>query len=159
MNVSIRRASFDDYNALCDLFDDVDAIHRNNLPNIFQKPDGPIREQEYYLGLNSDQNIALLVAEVNDNIIGFVHAVIRDSPAIPVLVPRRHVFVDSICVKSAYRGSGVGQMLMSEIHEWANGKNAIAIELNVFEFNQAAIAFYQQLGYEVLSLRMSKSLN
>jgi hypothetical protein len=32
-------------------------------------------------------------------------------------------------------------------------------EPNVYEFNQTALSFYQRLGYEALSRKMSKALN
>jgi diamine N-acetyltransferase len=48
---------------------------------------------------------------------------------------------------------------MDKVHEWAIAKGATAIELNVYEFNKTAISFYQRLGYETLSRKMSKVLN
>ncbi|OQA95517.1 MAG: Acetyltransferase (GNAT) family protein [Chloroflexi bacterium ADurb.Bin222] len=49
-------------------------------------------------------------------------------------------------------------MLMGTVYEWALTKGASSIELNVYEFNKAAIAFYEKLGYETLSRKMSKAL-
>jgi len=158
VEVVIREAAADDYEVLCELFDEVDALHRDNLPQIFQKPTGPVREQEYYRGLITDENVGLFVAEVNERAVGFVHAIMRDTPAIPILVPRRYAIVDSIGVKSDFRGGGIGRMLMHKIHEWAIVKGAIAIELNVHEFNRGAISFYRKLGYDTVSQRMSKLL-
>lgn len=159
MEVSIRRATACDYNALCGLFDEVDALHRDNLPHLFQKPKGPVREHDYYLELIADENVGLFVAEVGDKLVGFAHAVIRDTPAIPVFVPRRYAIVDSIGVKSEFQRHGIGQRLMDAIHEWAIANGATAIELNVYEFNKTAIAFYERLGYDTVSRRMSKVLN
>ncbi len=159
MEISIRKAATEDYNTLCELFDEVDALHRENLPHIFQKPNGPVREYEYYQELIRDENVGLFVAEVGDKLVGFVHAVVRDAPAIPVFVPRRYAVVDSIGVKSEFQNYGVGRMLMDTVHEWAIARGATSIELNVYEFNKTAIAFYQRLGYETLSRKMSKALN
>jgi hypothetical protein len=77
VEVSIRKATAEDYNALCELFDEVDALHRDNLPHIFQKPKGPVREQDYYWGLIANENVGLFVAEIGEKLVGFVHAVIR----------------------------------------------------------------------------------
>src|SRR5687768_18250412 len=86
MEISARKATADDYNSLCELFNEIDALHRDNLPHIFQKPNGAAREKDYYSGLIADENVALLVAEVGENLAGFVHAIVRDTPAIPVFV-------------------------------------------------------------------------
>lgn len=158
MEVSIRKATAEDYSALCDLFDEVDALHRGNLPHLFQKPKGPVREHDYYWGLITDENVGLFVAEVDERLIGFVQVVIRDAPDIPVLVPRRYAVVDSIGVKSEFQNHGIGRMLMDTVHEWAIARGVASMELNVFEFNKAAIAFYHSLGYETLSRKMSRAL-
>jgi ribosomal protein S18 acetylase RimI-like enzyme len=47
---------------------------------------------------------------------------------------------------------------MDEVRVWAIAKGATAIELNVYEFNETAIAFYERLGYQTLSRKMSKEL-
>lgn len=158
MDVLIRAATADDYEVLCKLFEEVDALHRQNLPQIFQKPPGAAREQEYYQGLLADENVGFFIAEMEGEPVGFVCAMIRDTPPIPILVPRRFAMVDSIGVKSGLRRCGIGSMLMQHIHRWAISKGATAIELNVYEFNEGAISFYQSLGYETLSRRMSKPL-
>jgi GNAT superfamily N-acetyltransferase len=159
VEVVIREATADDYAVLCELFDEVDALHRDHLPQIFQKPAGPVWEQESYRGWLTDEDVGLFVAEVNKRAVGFVHAFMRDTPAIPILVPRRYAIVEGIGVKSDFRGGGIGRMLMHRIHEWARVKGAIAIELNVHEFNRGAISFYRKLGYDTVSEKMSKLLD
>jgi len=158
MEISIRKATADDYNSLCKLFNEGDALHRENLPHIFQKPNGAAREKDYYLGLIADENVALLVAEAGGDLVGFVHAIVRDTPAIPVIVPRRYAIVDGIVVKSGFQNHGIGRILMDKMQEWATAKGATSIELNVYEFNETAISFYERLGYQTLSRKMSKEI-
>jgi ribosomal protein S18 acetylase RimI-like enzyme len=158
MEINIRKAATNDYNPLCDLFDELDALHRNELPHIFQKPGGSVREQDYYSGLMADENVGLFVAETGGKLAGFVHAIVRDTPAIPVFVHRRYAVVDSIVVRSGFQNHGVGRMLMDKMQEWAMTKGATSIELNVYEFNETAVSFYERLGYRTFSRRMSLEL-
>jgi ribosomal protein S18 acetylase RimI-like enzyme len=158
MEISVHKATADDYNSLCELFNEGDALHRDNLPHIFQKPNGAAREKDYYLGLIADENVALLVAEVGGNLVGFVHAIVRDAPAFPVFVARRYAIVDSIVVKSGFQNHGIGRTLMDKMQEWAIAKGTTSIELNVYEFNETAISFYERLGYQTFSRKMSKEL-
>jgi ribosomal protein S18 acetylase RimI-like enzyme len=109
--------------------------------------------------LITDENVALFVADGGDKLVGFVHAVIRDTPAIPVLVPQRYAVVESLGVKPELQDRGIGRMLMDTVHDWASSKGATAIELNVYEFNQTALAFYHKLGYETLSRKMRRTLD
>lgn len=158
MEIIIRKATPDDYCSLCELFTEVDALHRDNLPRIFQKPAGAAREADYYLGLIADENVALLVAQAGDSLVGYVHAIIKDAPALPVFVPRRYVVVDAVVVRSGFQFHGIGRRLMDEVQTWAMAQGATSIELNVYEFNETAIAFYERLGYLTLSRKMSKDL-
>jgi diamine N-acetyltransferase len=158
MEISVRKATAEDYNSLCELFDEGDVLHRDHLPHIFQKPSSAAREQDYYLGLVADENVALLVAEAGEKLVGFVHAIVRETPAFPVFVPRRYAIVDSIVVKSGFQNQGIGKILMGKVQEWAIASGATSIELNVYEFNETAISFYERLGYQTFSRKMSKEL-
>jgi ribosomal protein S18 acetylase RimI-like enzyme len=159
MEISVRKATAGDYNALCELFDEIDALHRDHLPHIFQKPGGAARDPEYYAGLIADEDVALLVAEAGGRPVGFVHALVRDAPAMPIFVPRRYAIVDGILVKSGFQDHGIGGILMDKMQAWAISKGATSVELNVYEFNRPAISFYEGLGYQTLSRKMSKELN
>ncbi len=158
MEISVRKATASDYSELCELFDEIDALHRDHLHRIFRLPKGASREEDYYLALIADENVALLVAEAARMLAGFVHAIIREPPAVPILVPRRYAIVDAIVVKSGFQNQGIGRRLMDEAQAWAVAKGATSIELNVYEFNATAISFYESLGYRTLSWKMSKEL-
>lgn len=158
MEVSIRQATAEDYNVVCDLFDEVDALHCDSLPDIFRRSTGPARELDYYLGLIADEDVGLFVAEVGGRIVGFAHAVIREAPAIPIFVPRRYAVVEGIGVTAEFRGRGIGRGLMDTVEAWARARGARSVELNVYEFNNGAIAFYESLGYGTRSRKMSKAL-
>jgi ribosomal protein S18 acetylase RimI-like enzyme len=158
MEISVRKATAGDYNSLCELFEEMDALHREALPHLFQKPNGAAREKDTYLGLIADENVALLVAEAGENLVGFVHAIVREPPAFPVFVPRRYAVVDGIVVKSGFQNHGIGRILMDKMQEWAIAKGVTSIELNVYEFNETAISFYESLGYRTFSRKMSKEL-
>ncbi|NIV38283.1 MAG: hypothetical protein GWN58_55350, partial [Anaerolineae bacterium] len=79
-------------------------LHREHLPHIFQEPDGPARDREYMLGVLSDESCGFFVAEAEEPvlsrageaILGFVQVTIRDTPPIPILVPRRIAFVETL---------------------------------------------------------------
>ena len=158
MEMSIRRATAGDYNSMCELFDEIDTLHRDNLPQLFQKPDGAPREQAYYAGLLEEESVILLVAEAGGDLVGFVHAIVKESPDFPVFVPRRYVLVDGIVIRSEFQNHGIGKILMAEVQEWAIARGATSLELNVYEFNETAISFYETLGYQTLSRKMRKEL-
>lgn len=154
----IRKAMLQDYDELCGLMAEVDELHRINLPQRFREPEGPTREWEYFRSVIADENVGFFVAEDDGELVGFVHVVVRDSRDIPILVPRRYAFIDSIAVREELRGTGIGRALMERAHEWAVSMGAPKMELNVFEFNEDAVAFYRKLGYRTVWREMSRPL-
>jgi ribosomal protein S18 acetylase RimI-like enzyme len=158
MDMSIRQATMNDYSAVCAVYDEIDTLHRDQLPQLFRKPHGPARELDYFSELISNEDVGFFVAQVDGEIVGFGHVVMVTNPEFPILVPREYAVVDCIAIKAGYQHHGIGKMLMSEMQEWAAAKGASAIELNVYEFNQSAIAFYEGLGYQTYSRKMGKNL-
>ncbi len=158
MEATIRKATPQDYSELCVVIDQGDALHRDNVPQLFQKPIGPVRSRDYILGLLADENVGLFVAEQDGTLVGFVHVIIRDAPAVPMFVPRCYAMIDSIAVREEYRGQGIGHALMTQAHDWAAAKGATSVELNVYDFNKQARAFYRSLGYEIQAHWMRKPL-
>ena len=166
MRFAIRAASEGDLDELDQIFDVVDALHREHLPHVFREPDGPAREREYMLDVLSDESYRLFVAvakepvqqDTDGAILGFVQVAIQDTPPIPLLVPRRVARVENLGVRKDARRAGVGRALMDHAQRWAEESGATEIDLNVHEFNQVAIRFYRNLGYATSSRRMSKRL-
>jgi len=159
MKVTVRKATTQDYEPLLELFDLVDTLHRHNLPNIFQKSPGPARDQDYFKSLLVDPDTVLYLAEIENDIAGFILAIIRETPPIPVFIPARLALVTDISVKKEFRLRGIGQQLVNKVHSWAEIRGASAVELNVYAFNQESLEFYKTIGYETISLRMRFPLN
>jgi ribosomal protein S18 acetylase RimI-like enzyme len=158
MELLIREATPLDYENLCQLFDEADKLHRDYLSEKFQEPRGPARDKEFILDLLADQAVEVFVVESDGKLLGLVQVQVKVSPPLSIFVPRCYVVVDTLVVKKGFRQQGIGQKLMDKVHHWAVSKGASDIELNVYVFNQEAIALYQKLGYETISHKMSKSL-
>ncbi len=153
-----RNAVQADYEPLCRLWDEVDRLHRQHLPHVYRRPDGPVREWAYFAGLLRDENYALFLAEAAGALVGFVHVLTAQSREIPLLVPRRFAVVDNLVVTESARRQGVASMLVEQAEGWAREQDLSEIELTVYEFNRGAIALYEKTGYETLFRRMRKSL-
>ena len=158
MDFSIREATPEDYEGLCEVFAEVDALHREALSQIFREPDGPARTEEFVSSIISDEHAALFVAERDGQIVGLVHIFIREAPDIPLMVPRRYGVIDNLAVAKPFRRSGVGRSLIEKAHQWALQQGITQVELGVWEFNKGAMAFYERLGYATTSRKMWKSL-
>lgn len=159
MEITIRRAVEADYEQLCRLWDEVDLLHRQCLPDIYRQPDGPVREWEYFAGLLADENVGIFLAELASELVGFIHVLVAQAREIPLLVPRRFAVIDNLVVTEHARRQGIGSLLMEQAEGWARECGLTTIELSVYEFNQEAIGLYEKTGYTTLMRRMIKSLN
>ena len=158
MDFVIREAKEQDYEELLKIFDEGDLLHIKALPQIFKKVDEPSRSRDYISSIIGDENAGIFLAESGNQIIGFIVVVIREAPNIPIMVKRRFAYVDSIVVTEKSRDSGIGRALMAEAEQWALGKKASQLELNVWDFNQEAIEFFKKLGYKTSRRNMWKTV-
>jgi len=154
----IREATERDCDVLCEIMDEVDRLHRKNLPGRFKRPEGPVRDREYLLSVIADPDVRLYVAVEGERLIGVVQVLIRETRDIPILVRRRYGLVENLVVREGLRRKGIGSALMERALEWARSRGATEFELNVFEFNRSAIAFYRKLGYTTISRYMGRAL-
>lgn len=155
--MNIRRANIDDLKALNLLYDELDQFHTTSLSTVFQWPRKRLRDQDYFTKAFSDPERAIFVAE-DEEIIGLVEILTRQSSANTILVPLKFAVVVGIVVKKQFQGKGIGHALMKQAEVWAEEKKASLIELDVWEFNEEAKNFYESLDYETVNRKMWKRL-
>ena len=157
--ICLRHAVVDDIEALYRLFSSVDQMHRDAHPEIFKQAEYPEDIKKYYRTCILDPDVTIIIAERKKQIIGGLICSLETSPSIPILVPRKIACIENITVSQAFRNKGIGRLLIEAIQEWAVQGGASAIELTVWEFNQAAARFYERLGFQPFRRRMVKNLN
>jgi GNAT superfamily N-acetyltransferase len=159
MNFRLREATDQDYAGLCEVFAEVDALHAEALPHVFQPIDGPARTREYFASIIADPDAGLFVAESEGRIVGLVDVRIHETPPVPMLVPRRYAIIDAIAVRKGHQRKGVGRALMERAEQWAHDRGLSEVSLNVWEFNRGAIEFYERLGYATALRRMKRTID
>jgi ribosomal protein S18 acetylase RimI-like enzyme len=135
-----------------ELFDEVEELHRIALPAIFKKPDEPRASAYLDEYIASPGKIALVADE--GTLVGLVFAYVRESKPAPVVRPALLAEIDTLVVRQASRRRGIGRALVQGAVAWAREQSVDRIELGVFQFNEPARAFWQSVGFEILSLRM-----
>ena len=68
-------------------------------------------------------------------------------------------FIYDIEVFEAYRGQGLGRASMLAAEEYAKANGATKLGLSVFGFNTIARSMYESLGYSIIAMQMTKSLD
>ena len=157
-DITFREAVESDYDALCQLEAGLDDLHIAFLPQIFQSYSGKSREKAFFFPPPGEFQVVTFVAERDHRLLGFVCAGTRVSAPIPLLVHRKFAVVDSLYVIPSARRLGIANRLMIMVESWARQAGCTAVELNVYAFNESALAFYREAGFEDLSRKMIRQL-
>lgn len=71
----------------------------------------------------------------------------------------RSAFVYDVEIKPEFRRQGHAEAAFAEIESFVRGLGLFSIGLHVFNQNEAALALYRKLGYDVASVNMFKTLD
>jgi ribosomal protein S18 acetylase RimI-like enzyme len=156
--VRVRLARAGDHAAMCAVLDVIDALHREAVPWLFREPETPPRPVDYFAEYLRGESCAALVADVG-RIVGVALVLLRSTPDHALFRQRSYAVLDGIAVDPGSRRRGVGRQLVAGAQQWARARGADWLELNVYEFNRDAIAFYDALGFESMSRKMHTSLS
>ena len=98
----------------------------------------PREMRRRYAAIANTAGHAVLVAECEARPVGLVHLYVR-----PALDKPPEVIVQAIVIDAAYRGRGVGKILMAAAESWASerGYNSVALYSNVSR--SGAHSFYE----------------
>lgn len=157
MRTVIKLATNEDYYDVNLIVKEGQDEHSEALPHIFQKTE-QVMPENYYLQLLEDPQSDILIAKITDEVVGFAVMELKESPPFDSMTPRKFAYMNDFGVKSDHQRKGIGKLLFEACTEWAKSKDATSLELNVWEFNQKAISFYESFGMENLSRKMALQL-
>ncbi|WP_175511315.1 GNAT family N-acetyltransferase [Collimonas sp. OK307] len=136
---------------------EVNLLHHEAWPTVFAPEAAPERDRDYWRACLLHDGALILIAEIDCQAAGMVTAQISEETG-SLVHPHKFCRIGSISVSTSHRGGGIGRSLMSGIEAWATSQGASDLRLTVWDFNQRAIAFYEELGYRTRSRLMWKPL-
>lgn len=154
MEIRIEVADLNDFDAVNSVVKEGQDEHSEALPHIFKKVD-QVMPDTYFRELLEDPNCEILVAKFNEEIVGFAVMELNESPPFESMTPRKFAYMNDFGIKNDFQRNGIGRALFSACVEWSRSKGAESMDLNVWEFNQKAISFYQSFGMETASRKMT----
>jgi GNAT superfamily N-acetyltransferase len=106
----------------------------------------PTEIRRRYAVIANTTGHTMLLAECEARPVGLVHFYVR-----PALDKPPEMIVQAIVIDAAYRGRGIGKILMSAAEGWASarGYNSVALYSNVSR--SGAHSFYETLGYQLIA--------
>lgn len=142
----IRFAEKKDLERVNELRRQVSQVHANGRPDIFRAEfRSEMRDLIYSIWESENKDI---IVAVQDNIIcGFACVQYITKPESPYSLERKYYQVAEFGVDENYRRQGIGRELFQYIRADAKKKGFNRIELDMWEFNEGALKFYEAVGF------------
>ena len=144
--MSVRLAKENELERVNELRRQVNDLHVKGRSDIF-KPGFPKELSDHVYTIWSDPRQRIVVCERDGVISGYAVLNHITRPETPFMTERDYLDIDEFCVDEAYRRTGVGTELMHFIRSYAEELGFSRIELNMWEFNADALAFYEEIGF------------
>ena len=142
----VRRAKREELARVNALREEVSALHAAGRPDIFRADfSEALREHVYEKFDSADADV--IVALCGGTVAGFAIEEYIVRPASPNTRPRRYYHIEEIGVDAAFRRRGVGRALADFFRAEAERLGFDRMELDVWEFNADALAFYDAVGF------------
>jgi GNAT superfamily N-acetyltransferase len=103
------------------------------------------------------ENVELVVAELNGEVIGSGYARIEESKV--YLKHARHAYLGFMYVKPDQRGKGVNNKVIEALKHWARDRGVTEFRLQVYYDNLPAVKAYEKVGFNKLMLEMRMGID
>lgn len=125
----------------------VNDLHVEGKPNIFKANfyDGL---SDYIYEIWNDDKKEIIVAINEGEIVGYAVLAHINRAETLFMYERDYLDIDEIGVDKDYRRHGVASEMISYILDYTKDKGFKRVELNMWEFNQRALAFYEKVGFK-----------
>lgn len=111
--------------------------------------------ESLYENLITNDNNCVLLAKVNEEIVGYLFGFIEDSNTAYL---ERKAKLEAMFVDENFRGNKIGKLLIEEFKTWVQKKECKYIELSVCKENTSAINLYKKEGFKDLKTIMITEL-
>ena len=161
MKYLIRRMKPEDYAALLPLQREIQILHENGRPDLFRPGAVSYSENAFFSAL-ADENgrhavCAALDRDGNETeLVGFLFAWVRRRRGHRNLNDEDFLLVDDICVTESHRRRGIGKALFRYAEAAAKEARCGRTVLDVYRFNEDALAFYRAMGFREEAIRLEK---
>jgi ribosomal protein S18 acetylase RimI-like enzyme len=146
-SLNIRPAVIAEYERLAVLWKGVEYLHHQGFPHIFRNPDDEWSTRSAVASLIVGPGSAILLAETNTEIAGFVALRVYRVEQRPGMRRTSFVIIENMAVAPLHRRRGIGRALLEAAEDWTAQRGIAVLQLFVWEFNDAAVRFYESEGF------------
>ncbi len=145
--MEIRFAKENELDRVNELRKQVNELHVEGKPDVF-KPGFGDELRDFIHTIWKDPEQEIVVADADGIICGVavIHHIYKAEN--PFMHERDFIDIDEFCVDEGYRRQGVASAMITFIKNYTKEKGFKRLELNMWEFNQSALEFYENAGFK-----------
>ena len=147
--IKIRKAKTKDIDRILELLVQVNNVHSQNRPDLFLKDKTKYTAKELEGILANEQTPIFVAVNEEYQVLGYAFGVFQshvEHNNFPDIIT---FYIDDICVDAACRRQHIGEAIYKYVREYARKSGCYNITLNVWEKNDSARTFYEDLGFHV----------
>jgi ribosomal protein S18 acetylase RimI-like enzyme len=156
--MNIRQAVSTDNLLLSSLSMDVQILHAEHHPDIFKMPQGEDFAQAFFEEMIADPTTRIFILEKDGQALGYILCRLIERQENPFTVAMRYLLIDQISVRPEARGQGLGAALIWQAEVFAKELGVQRIQLDSWDFNVNAHAFFERLGFQKFTFRFWREL-
>ena len=153
----IRLALEKDIPKILDLLLQVNLVHHNGRPDIFNVGTKYSKEQLKEL-LDDKYRPILVFTDEKDEVQAYCFCIFQRHTDDNILTDIKTLYIDDLCVDETLRGKHIGKKLYEAAVEFAKENGCYNLTLNVWNCNPSALRFYESCGMKPQKIGMETIL-
>ena len=154
MDIVVRRAENRDTARIRELLLQVCHVHAVGRPDIFRDGGTKYTDAALMTLIEDDTRPIFVAVDPEGKVLGYCFTVLIVTENSTMMVPRKELYIDDLCVDEAVRRQHVGQILYDHVKAFAKEIGCYHLTLNVWACNPAAMRFYEKQGMAMLKKEM-----
>jgi len=158
--INVRKAIETDISAIVALWKEFMDFHKERNRFFGRSAIAHEKFAEFIAGHIANESSCVLVAELDDLVVGHCLATISKYPPIYDVVEYGQIM--DLAVTHKYRRKGVGETLVNAIRSWFLARGIHRVEVRVAVSNEVSVAFWRKMGFrpyvETLCLKMEEKV-
>ena len=145
--IEVRPAKREELDRVSALRRMVNDLHVAGRPAHFKPGFGELLRSHLFQQFDDPDRFGVLVALVDGEVAGFATVQYIHRPEGPYTLPLDFYHVEEFGVDAAHRRKGVATALAAYMKEDARARGFHRLDLDVWSFNDDALAFYEAAGF------------
>jgi ribosomal protein S18 acetylase RimI-like enzyme len=153
-DIIIREARVTDAEGVLRLLEQIAAFHHEGRPDIFKANSRKYSKEEFEDILKDEKRPVFVAVDAENIVRGYAFCMVMEQKEQGPFHAYPLLYIDDVCVDKAVRRKSIGRKLFETVKMYAQDTGLRNIELNVWEFNDGAIKFYEKCGFTSQRRRM-----